>query len=94
MTRALAVVLLFTACIGDGEVQGAVAEYCAVNEGKECSATSQCCPGFVCVSGGCRKLTAGTCLFPADAGRVQGSGADCGCANDCVANACTASKCP
>lgn len=94
MRAALFGLLLCCACITDAEVQGALGEYCAVNEGHACQATSQCCAGNVCVNGACAKLTAGVCLFPADAGRVQGAGEDCGCANDCVSGVCTASKCP
>lgn len=92
--KRIALILALCACIGDGEVAGALAEYCAVNEGKACQATTQCCSGFACITGACRKLTPGTCLFPADAGRVQGSGEACGCTNDCRSGTCSDSRCP
>jgi len=89
-------VLLFAlaGCISDSEVNAALNEYCAVNDGKPCEATSQCCPGFACADTICQRITAGTCLFPADAGRRQGKGEGCGCSNDCASGACTDSKCP
>lgn len=90
----LLLLLLACACITDAEVDGALDGYCAVNEGKQCSASSQCCPGFACVSAVCRQVQAGTCLFAADAGRVQRSGEPCGCSGDCVSGTCSESRCP
>lgn len=86
--------LLFVGCISDSEVEGALGEYCAVNEGKACQASSQCCPGFACVASACKRATAGTCLFAADAGRgPQQGGESCGCSNDCSSGACSDSSC-
>ena len=85
--------LLLSACIGDGDVNAALDGYCAVNEGRACTQTTQCCPGFVCAQTACRLLAVGTCLFPDPAERRQGKGEPCGCAADCTSSACTDSKC-
>ena len=90
---ALYVGVLILAPLG-GLVAGALAEYCANNEGHACEASSQCCAGFACAAGACRRITAGTCLFAPDAGGVQPSGEGCGCSSDCASGACTDSRCP
>jgi len=90
MRRAIAALLL-AGCISGDDVQGALDGYCASAAVHGCTDDVECCAGFACAAGLCRKLTPGTCLS-VDAG-TQTAGQGCGCDADCQSSACTSSVC-
>ena len=80
--------LLFTGCLSDADVNGALDDYCARPQTVHCSADTDCCPGTVCRGGSCGP----TACLQADAGTLQ-TDAGCGCDADCHTNQCLAGKC-
>jgi hypothetical protein len=83
--------LLLAACINSGDVQAALDGYCASNVVHSCADQTECCDGFACAAGECRKVTPGVCL-PVDAG-TQTAGLPCGCNADCASGSCKTSVC-
>jgi hypothetical protein len=91
LRQAAALLLLLTACISGGDVQAALDGYCGSSVTHSCVAQAECCDGFACAAGECRKVTPGTCL-PVDAG-TQATGQACGCNTDCASAMCSSSMC-